>query len=250
MAATMEPSKEDDEKTLDYASNSSSKEPRGSLFAIYKKGQGYWTRMGTAFGASVLLGLTLVFLYRDLIPYFSLDTTLQSWFGATNTAWRLIVCAAVTIAGVLLVWWLMNGPKRAQFLIDTDSEMKKVNWASRNELFASTKVVIFFMLLIALALFIFDQQFHGLFFALGAFHVPLNYDLLPATGIIFTGVAGLVGFLVMKSAEDQRPKFWGTMLMGIGIVGFVAWASWWSYLRLNPPTATPAAPPAAVASGS
>ena len=48
-------------------------------------------------------------------------------------------------------------------LIATDSEMKKVNWTSKKELIGSTKVVIFFMLLIMLLLFAFDTIF-GYFF--------------------------------------------------------------------------------------
>ena len=49
----------------------------------------------------------------------------------------------------LLVWRLMNKPSNVDFLIATDSEMKKVNWTSRKELIGSTKVVIFFMFVIA-----------------------------------------------------------------------------------------------------
>ena len=43
----------------------------------------------------------------------------------------------------------MNKPANVDFLIATDSEMKKVNWTSRKELIGSTKVVILFMFLIA-----------------------------------------------------------------------------------------------------
>ena len=43
----------------------------------------------------------------------------------------------------------MNKPTNVDFLIATDSEMKKVNWTSRKELIGSTKVVIIFMFLIA-----------------------------------------------------------------------------------------------------
>ena len=48
----------------------------------------------------------------------------------------------------------MNKPSNVDFLIATDSEMKKVNWTSRKELIGSTKVVIIFMFLIALFLFV------------------------------------------------------------------------------------------------
>jgi preprotein translocase subunit SecE len=51
------------------------------------------------------------------------------------------------------------------FLIATDSEMKKVNWTTRAELMGSTKVVIFFVLLISAFLFMLDVIF-GYFFQL------------------------------------------------------------------------------------
>jgi preprotein translocase subunit SecE len=61
---------------------------------------------------------------------------------------------------------MMNKPNNADFLIATDSEMKKVNWTSRRELFGSTKVVIIFMFLIAFLLFAFDIIFGYLFYFL------------------------------------------------------------------------------------
>ena len=51
----------------------------------------------------------------------------------------------------------MNKPANVDFLIATDSEMKKVNWTSRKELIGSTQVVIMFMFLIALFLFAVDE---------------------------------------------------------------------------------------------
>jgi len=62
---------------------------------------------------------------------------------------------------------LMNKPSNVDFLIATDSEMKKVNWTSRKELIGSTKVVVVFMFLIATLLFAIDQVFHLLFWAGG-----------------------------------------------------------------------------------
>ena len=34
----------------------------GGFFAIYKRGQGYWTRMGTAIAAGLIIALTVHFL--------------------------------------------------------------------------------------------------------------------------------------------------------------------------------------------
>jgi preprotein translocase subunit SecE len=79
------------------------------------------------------------------------------------------VCLGIS-GGVLAVfgfffWRLMNKPSHVDFLIATDSEMKKVNWTTRKELIGSTKVVIFFVILISLVLFLLDLLF-GYFFQL------------------------------------------------------------------------------------
>src|SRR5947209_5517708 len=42
------------------------KAERGGFFHIYKRGQGYWTRMGTVAAAALLAALTLQFLYVHL----------------------------------------------------------------------------------------------------------------------------------------------------------------------------------------
>src|SRR4051812_14424716 len=52
-----------DEKQLEYRQPA----PAGTgFFHIYKSGQGYWTRMGTAGGAALLGLLSANFLYREL----------------------------------------------------------------------------------------------------------------------------------------------------------------------------------------
>ncbi|MFT3786696.1 MAG: preprotein translocase subunit SecE [Tepidisphaeraceae bacterium] len=233
MAATTEPSKEDgaDEQVHeDVGSSHPVARNEGSFFAIYKRGQGYWTRMGTAIGVAALLGFTLLFLYRDLLPY----------LGVAAVSTKLITAGVITLAGILLAWWLMNAPKRAQFLIDTDSELKKVNWASRAELVTSTKVVILFMVLIAIALFVFDQQFHGLFYVLAYKHAGLSlatgkeqvihvysvrpeFALLKVSGILFTSVLTFVGYLIWHGTDEDRPKFWGMVMLIVGAIGLLGW---------------------------
>src|SRR5947208_8841526 len=42
----------------------------GGFFQIYKKGQGYWTRMGTAAAAGLLIAGTAFFLYENLRVWF------------------------------------------------------------------------------------------------------------------------------------------------------------------------------------
>jgi preprotein translocase SecE subunit len=151
--------------------------PSGGFFHIYKRGQGYWTRMGTAAGAAMVIVLTALFFFSQLPPF--LQPTFQRTMGpgvpdaeraaevtrsmgvAKNVGMGLAI--ATIVLGGLGCWWAMNKPRNADFLIATDSEMKKVNWTSRKELFGSTKVVILFMFLIAFLLFAIDVLF-GYFF--------------------------------------------------------------------------------------
>jgi len=131
--------------------------PGGGFFTIYKKGQGYWTRIGTVAGASILALLTAQFLYSRGRTWFTLPN------GAPNMKLVLGMVAAFLAVFAIIVFRIINRPTVVDFLIATDSEMKKVNWTTRAELIGSTKVVIFFMLLIAVLLFAFDTIF-GYFF--------------------------------------------------------------------------------------
>jgi preprotein translocase SecE subunit len=132
------------------------------FFTIYKKGQGYWTRMGTALAALLLAAVTGHFVYTQMksIPY-SKDAAGNAIFIPFKVS--LSVGVAVFAAIALFAWRMMNKPQNVDFLIATDSEMKKVNWTTRKELIGSTKVVIFFVLLISAILFVIDIVFGYLF---------------------------------------------------------------------------------------
>jgi preprotein translocase SecE subunit len=131
---------------------------KAGFFTIYKKGQGYWTRMGTAIGAALLCILITWQIYR-YIPAFMSTTDATR---ARNVA--LGVAGGFAVLYAALVWRLINKPANVDFLIATDSEMKKVNWTSKRELIGSTKVVILFMFGIALFLFLLDQFFSSVFY--------------------------------------------------------------------------------------
>jgi preprotein translocase SecE subunit len=137
-------------------------EKRGpGFFTIHKKGQGYWTRMGTAAGAFAIDLLVSNFIYSQLRAYLSVSRT---------TA--LSIATAVFFAIAIFAWRIMNKPGPVDFLIATDSEMKKVNWTTRKELIGSTKVVIFFVILISAILFVIDVLFGFLFYAIRVLDVP------------------------------------------------------------------------------
>jgi preprotein translocase SecE subunit len=136
----------------------------GGFFHIYKSGQGYWTRMGTAAGAALVAIFTTNFIYTDLRP--RIPVLMAHPQVAMGIAIGFLALAAV------LIFWVVNRPASADFLIATDSEMKKVNWTSRKELLGSTRVVIIFMFLIAGLLFGIDIVFGYVFYWMNVLKNP------------------------------------------------------------------------------
>ena len=128
----------------------------GGFFTIRRRGQGKWTRLGTAIASAVLIIGIGLFIYNDV----------RANTGMTEQT-ALIIAGIFIVAGGLFAFWLQNTPNNVAFLIDTDSEMKKVNWTSRKELIGSTKVVIGFMLILAGMLFIVDIIFGYFFYWIG-----------------------------------------------------------------------------------
>ncbi len=128
---------------------------------IYKSGQGYWTRVMTAIGVGTLaLGAAAWFNDR-IIGVYMLKTSDHALY------WKAgIIAGTALLAGVLL-WWLLNKPKIADFMIATENEMKKVNWPTKQAVIALTWVVIVGTLLIALLLFLSDFGFSQLFREIG-----------------------------------------------------------------------------------
>jgi preprotein translocase subunit SecE len=137
------------------------------MFSIYKSGQGYWTRLGSALGATLIITFTAAWLWAQIPAWFSNIATRENL-----VFYRLGIILPVMLGLGLFSWWLMNKPSRAEFLIETDNEMKRINWASRKELVGSTRVVIFFMLSCALVLFFYDQIFHMIFWLLSVLKTP------------------------------------------------------------------------------
>jgi len=137
-------------------------EPRRKVdapfFTIYKRGQGYWTRVGTVVGVVLIGGLTALNLFH-YIPTF-LPESVNS---RTGKSIALGISVGFALAYAFIAWKLMNKPTNVDFLIATDSEMKKVNWTSRKDLIGSTKVVCIFMGLMAVFLFVCDILFSSLF---------------------------------------------------------------------------------------
>ncbi|MFY9343732.1 MAG: preprotein translocase subunit SecE [Planctomycetota bacterium] len=123
----------------------------------YRKDQGRYARM-VAFWASMLLVAYGCFHGGGLVDL------LDRWLGDSNHTWvetfpilkslktsTLIAIGVVVVAG-LLVHHVLNRPRIADTLIDTESELTKVTWPSWGEawqgtLAVTTMVVILFVFL-------------------------------------------------------------------------------------------------------
>jgi preprotein translocase SecE subunit len=132
----------------------------GGYFAIYKKGQGYWTRMGTVAGVVLIGVLSGNFIWSQRV----------TWGLEDRGAYILI--AILGAAYALTMFYILNKPTNVDFLISTDSEMKRVNWTNSTELFGSTRVVIAFMFIMASVLFLYDLFFQTFFYLIGILKTP------------------------------------------------------------------------------
>jgi len=121
---------------------------------IYKRSQGKYTRLGT------LIGVMIVAMFGAA----KLSNLLQA---VASPYVQFGVPAAVVILVGLLMVWVINRGKSADFLIATEGEMKKVSWSSRKELIGSTKVVIVTTFIMAGVLFAVDIVLNVLFRRLG-----------------------------------------------------------------------------------
>ena len=129
--------------------------------SIYKPGQGYYTRMGTAIGAGVLLAGLWNFMYGEMEVYVDPDTPWTMYL-------QIGVPALVVVAMGALVYWLVGKNRRTcDFLILTEGEMKKVSWSTGREVVGSTKVVIFVVIAMTLLLFCVDYVFIRFFRLIG-----------------------------------------------------------------------------------
>ena len=122
--------------------------------------------MGTLIGV-MLIGALLGYTIYDTVPsnFFTHDL-------ATGRTVALSIAIGFLVVYASLLLWLMNKPSYVDFLIATDSEMKKVNWTSRKELIGSSKVVILFMFMIAIYLFANDILFGYIMYFINVLKSP------------------------------------------------------------------------------
>jgi len=126
-------------------------------FDIYKRSQGKYTRLYSTFGGAIIAGLGCWQLYNKLqAANFGLTPKATLWVATMVPAGLFVVLG-------LLIFWLVNKPVIADFMIAAEGEMKKVSWSSRKEIAVSTFIVIVVVIIMAVLLGVTDFSFQ-LFF--------------------------------------------------------------------------------------
>jgi len=119
---------------------------------VYKPGQGYYTRLGTAIGIGVLTVTGAAFLLNELSTLgLEAKYLLPVQYGVTF--------GFIVAMGVLVYWIAGIGRKSNDFFIATEGEMKKVRWSTRKEVVRSTRVVIVTVVVLGVFLFAWDIAF-------------------------------------------------------------------------------------------
>ncbi len=129
------------------------------MAGIYKKGQGYWTRMmsGIASGLLILMGASWLWKTMNGVR-----------IGAVETVYVQAGTAVIFIGGLSVVCYFLIGVHKrvVDFLIATEGEMKKVNWSTRREIMGSTWVVIGLTFVVATIIAFLDMCYSMVFQAL------------------------------------------------------------------------------------
>jgi len=131
--------------------------------SIYKPGQGYYTRVLSAVALATLVIAGVAWLATEMQGITVIPTVYA----------QAIMAVVIIVFFGLLGFYLLNKPNIADFMIATESEMKKVNWPTLREVVGSTIVVISGTLLIALLLFVVDIIFGFIFTQIGIIRADL-----------------------------------------------------------------------------
>jgi preprotein translocase subunit SecE len=146
--------------------NADSKLDTRGFFSIYKPGQGKYTRFGTVAALAILVLTGAAWIVTGTPLVVLPDLAIRGMEIPALALKTLIVVVWIAL-GSLFTFWLINKQAFAEFLIMTESEMRKVTWPSRQTVINSTKIVILLTLLLGALLWLVDVGFIKIFEAAG-----------------------------------------------------------------------------------
>jgi preprotein translocase subunit SecE len=140
-----------------------------------KAGQGSLTRLITWTVLILAAALGCVELYAWIQTTKDQPLVPGEWFlhlplVGVPFSWKFLLCLVLFVGLVALVRWIMARPSMATTLVETELEMKKISWPTRQESFNAMWVVVFVTVVLTVTLAAFDGALHvvlSLFFETG-----------------------------------------------------------------------------------
>ena len=142
----------------------------GARIAWTKPGQGKWTRPAALIALAALASFGVTAFYR-------LPPSTSIWWSGVLAEWDLagkpltirpilFPAAGIFLTVMFVLHLLLNQEKWAEFLIETEGELKKVSWPARKEYLGSATVVVLVVAIISVFLYLVDHGMSRLFSAL------------------------------------------------------------------------------------
>lgn len=135
----------------------------------YKSGQGSLARLTAWVSALMALVFGCAELYswiqnpREDVALFPGELFADLPFFGTRFSWKFVLCLLIFVGGLWLIRRIMRREKAVDALIETEQELRKVSWPTKDESINATGVVILVSVMLTTALFAFDMLFVELF---------------------------------------------------------------------------------------
>ena len=128
-----------------------------AVMEFYKKGQGSIARLLSLIGCLLLLFWGGWSFWIWLQGFTSLsESLLEVPTVGLNIDFALLIAIGVLLAGGAALVWTLNRPRLVDLLIETEAEMKKVSWPSRQEAWNSSVIVVITVVVMMGLLFFYD----------------------------------------------------------------------------------------------
>jgi preprotein translocase SecE subunit len=133
----------------------------GARFSYLRPGQARGVRWSAFLLTGLLVASGSIAFYRSVVP------TASRWWAdiaSLNLSGKMLLLkpvlfpsAALFLTVMLAAYLLANTPRAADFLVETEGELKKVSWPARKEYVGSSIVVILVVAVISCYLFFMDE---------------------------------------------------------------------------------------------
>ena len=130
-----------------------------------KAGQGSLTRLVTWMVLILAVALGCVELYAWIQSPADESLVPGEWFRhlpflAVPFSWKFLLCLVLFVGLLMFVRWSMRRPAMAVALVETELEMRKVSWPTKQESFNAMWVVVFVTVVLTATLAAFDGGLH------------------------------------------------------------------------------------------